>query len=1669
MSNNDGVLLNVFPEVRVKPNTNLNVSYGYSPGENPSISYNTATTVFIEETQNGVRYRLFAGITPTGDAIREENGNGSTLSLATEKLTKNSDFCVVANKDDTLEVVLKQTATVIVIPNPNIDIEASSTLIDYNTATKIQVLKSQPTIIYKIVNGLGDEVKGNGGTILLPTDNLVDDTTFQVEAINPTDEGPKITLTDTTTVSVRPDASIQLHIPTLPEQEPEDVSGSVKEVTVIENRQLTIKIDTPQTGITYQLWKVGEDKPDFTEGEQLKSAVLTGNASFQVLATKAQDNDTTLQETVEVTIAPQVVLDPGNTPDQTPGVIYYGTTASVKVKATETEKIYTLYKKEGDDDWERQNSLPGTTENNGEITLKTLALQKDATIKVTQQLTGDTNLEEELAEFSITVTPRISVTPNPAFYNRPVEIVLGAPVSNAVYQLRYDANNALVPNASGSSNDSTTPIKLNTKNLTQATVYNILETSDGKATEITPTIVVQVIPQFSLEQNFIPYKTAAVIKIGDSENGTNYRLDIDDNTITHEKKYDPDTKVTTLTTEEITSEGSNTINITPDSGDSGTVKLEVALRINTTDPSFEYGGQASIEIADTEDSKTYYLYKSDGSEISTTSSFDEATKVTTLITSVRAGLINSATYKVKEDTAEIGIVNILIKAQVTTYTPRISYKSTAKIKVAASKNSSSYQLIANETNMGSPQNGNGTTLEFTSDSLLTDTVFKVKEKEGTSEIGTVNVEVAEQAYSQSPEVAYRVIDEEELVIMVTAPDKNVTYHAKHDGNVYTQRDQGDDKEVSIPIDQELTKETTFNVYYDGNGGMPTPVNDVKIAVTHQLVERKVQISDDYHGSVFLRVGASTAPDKTDSDEDGTPPVTEITEYQLREDADNHNVGLSQEGTSDELVFTIDTAPTSDTLYNIKYTSYNVGEFPDPTDYKEFKVSVVRESNLQNTLTLSTPVVAYDDGLVVTLEEAQNPDKLYEILNNQGAVLAAGAGSSGGTVTYNQPAGLSEDTTYIARISDTIPDENGQVLLQIVGKQTVMVGRLQFHGTSDYVYFKDLNDDLQIRESQTIEMWVRATTPAHTELQTLYDKSPAAEGTTSIDTTGKPTYKYDDGSQRTVTADHALADNTWTHIAMVRNSVSDQSQWYVNGVADNNTTPFTGIIATTTNGARIGAQRIAEDINAVHQSFTGLIAEVRIWNTARTQAEIDETMNRRLETSEIDSTLVAYWKMDEMQGLEINDSSRSSNTITGTLNGASWDGGDAPALHRVIEEEIIIDSEVKVEIHVENSLSEDTQYQLVFANNGDNIASGSEKGTGSTLSLITTDPIEEDVYLKVMATKGSISEEVGVVKITHQETHQIITTSLQGKAMVSYREKVTVEVEGVADQEPVELYLNDNYGTPLDTATGNGSTIELTISGDAVTRDIHDAVVRSGQNNGKTVFITKVPEIMVGLLSFDNSKSPVKNVSILNNKNTFSFTSDQDFSVEFWINGSVTQSNNFAPIISNNDFSDWANDGFIIFFHTEKICAYIRDDGNSVDKPPKDKLLECSTPINDDQWYHVVAVFNRTASKISMYIDGNDSVELTYAITSTKDFDAPVYLMSNKATNYICSGILSNVRIWDTALTKNEIVANKDKRLSGTESHLIGYWKLDEGQDAKANDTTDNDNDGTIQNAEWLNE
>ncbi|MGD9946984.1 MAG: LamG-like jellyroll fold domain-containing protein [Desulfobulbus sp.] len=213
--------------------------------------------------------------------------------------------------------------------------------------------------------------------------------------------------------------------------------------------------------------------------------------------------------------------------------------------------------------------------------------------------------------------------------------------------------------------------------------------------------------------------------------------------------------------------------------------------------------------------------------------------------------------------------------------------------------------------------------------------------------------------------------------------------------------------------------------------------------------------------------------------------------------------------------------------------------------------------------------------------------------------------------------------------------------------------LSFDGTNDYVSMPD--SEYSITTSLTMEAWINPNSVAG--VQHIMGKWTAIGG--YVDSLyGSDNYLLainggkigvwlsQDGSsdEQSFTSVSSIALNTWTHVALVFNYGT--AQIYINGVLDQTyTAPFDSLKKNTLNFT-LGAT----SSNAQSYYFNGSMDEVRVWNIALSQIQIQNNLYHTLLGNE--SNLVGYWNMDEGSGTSITD--RSLNAGTGSLiNGVNF--------------------------------------------------------------------------------------------------------------------------------------------------------------------------------------------------------------------------------------------------------------------------------------------------------------------------------------------------------------------------------------------------------------------------------
>ncbi len=121
---------------------------------------------------------------------------------------------------------------------------------------------------------------------------------------------------------------------------------------------------------------------------------------------------------------------------------------------------------------------------------------------------------------------------------------------------------------------------------------------------------------------------------------------------------------------------------------------------------------------------------------------------------------------------------------------------------------------------------------------------------------------------------------------------------------------------------------------------------------------------------------------------------------------------------------------------------------------------------------------------------------------------------------------------------------------------------------------------------------------------------------------------------------ALTTNTWYHVAFTYNGSTESI--LINGVVDT-TISASGMVSSTQYTENLSIGAYTWNITQHSDFFNGEIDELRIWDIARTQAQLGYAMNSRLSGNE--TGLVGYWRFDG----DITDKSAGVNV--GTSHGS----------------------------------------------------------------------------------------------------------------------------------------------------------------------------------------------------------------------------------------------------------------------------------------------------------------------------------------------------------------------------------------------------------------------------------
>ncbi|SVE50742.1 uncharacterized protein METZ01_LOCUS503596, partial [marine metagenome] len=127
----------------------------------------------------------------------------------------------------------------------------------------------------------------------------------------------------------------------------------------------------------------------------------------------------------------------------------------------------------------------------------------------------------------------------------------------------------------------------------------------------------------------------------------------------------------------------------------------------------------------------------------------------------------------------------------------------------------------------------------------------------------------------------------------------------------------------------------------------------------------------------------------------------------------------------------------------------------------------------------------------------------------------------------------------------------------------------------------------------------------------------------------------------------------------------------------------------------------------------------------------------------------------------------------------------------------------------------------------------------------------------------------------------------------------------------------------------------------------------------------------------------------------------------------------------------------------------------------------TTELNDDEWHHVAATYDENGGEnnLRVYVDGvleGQSTKTGQFAGATGNFT----ISSVPGGGEYIDGNIDMVRIWNSALTQEQIQENMNSSVPSVESDLLADWRFNAGEGDILYDHSGNANHGTINGAAW---
>ena len=700
-------------------------------------------------------------------------------------------------------------------------------------------------------------------------------------------------------------------------------------------------------------------------------------------------------------------------------------------------------------------------------------------------------------------------------------------------------------------------------------------------------------------------------------------------------------------------------------------------------------------------------------------------------------------------------------------------------------------------------------------------------------------------------------------------------------------------------------------------------------------------------------------------------------------------------------------------------------------------------------------------------------------------LPVGTISTSGIVT-----GLTSGTSVISYTESGCPAATTAVTVN------TPASALNFNGSSSYV-----NCGSYTLNSYTKEAWIYLTSYSG-------DNNIISGGITTSDDAFGASAGYLSGGHNgswSVVADPAILSlNTWYHVALTYDAPSTTLKLYKNGILVNSSTSVPAI-STPTGILLLGSY-------GAGNFFHGAIDEVRIWNSALSQAQIQSNMNCDVPGST--SGLTGYYRFNEGTASGANTGILTAYDYTGnghcgTLTGFTLTGSTANYISGAVGSCNNINTPSP--ISGVNSVCPGATITLSNAATGGTwTSSNGNASVGSTTGIVTgisagTANITftlgcyqayTTVTVNALPTITSISASPNPVCMGSLLSLSATGLSGTGTPTYNWSGPNSFSSTGTAPSFSATTTAAGGVYSLSVTYSGNGCTsniartpvvtvnaIPLSISGNttlssAITTKLADATTGGTWSSSSTATGTvSTSGVVTGIsagttnISYTLSGcSATTTVTVNTPSNALRFNGSNNyvscpagvyfngnFTIEAWVYPNGTSFPSWERII---DFGNGAgsNNVLLSISYATSGAPGFYVEGTQ---------YQSSINLTPNAWNHVAATLNGTTATI--YVNGVSGGTSTFSTPPANVTRNDCYIGKSNWGDPYANATLDEVRIWNVARTQAQIQANMNCDVA-QQTGLIAYYRFDQGAAGGSNtgitsatDYSGNGNCGTLNN------